>query len=734
MKKIITLVLVFLGCMSSIGSTTFAMDMSDDQLLSEEVSNFYPQRNQAVDAYLNSVNNGLYGNASSFSCPICFGAQSRATIAQHMQTEHSENPMETPSPATNSSHEFAPFSLELDDALTPTVKAGDTAQPTKKPTKKGQKKVYVSAIEKTKKSPSTSTMKSTQAYTRASKIEKEKDGYACDEPGCTQKRRTIYQIAQHIITHTGERAFECSVCKKNYTQPNTLNKHYCRGPVNESTFSNSNSSSNSMSEPMTDVADGDAISASSNSPLTPSTGCSVASNQVNDSTMSDELMQTQHAEKPMEIPSAASNSSYEFAPMALELNDALTPTVKAGDTVQPMRKPAKKAQKKEQEAVPEKAKKSPAVSPMESTDAYTRALKIEKGRRGYACDEPVCKTIQSLRYTLAQHIITHTGEKPFKCSVCKKDYTRSYSLNRHNCLGPVNPLSSSNSNSSSNSQSTMIQNEIVPMTDVPDADPISASSNSPLTPSTGCSVASNQVNDSMMSDVPMQIQHSPAPVQLVIPPVPQAVAPRALATPMSHAPVSSSSNDANQVVGKKRARDPLTPSTGYSEASEEVEENIQKPVAKKPRGLELLQLQKELYTAIDAGNSEGIRKILATGVSTNVSVRRAGKFQTPLELAIELGHVEIAKLLIQYDASQINKANSQGITPLMSAVGANAPLITHALLQAKATTQTKSNSGQTAMDYLITKVDKQHPNFGVLKFLLEQHAPSQKDENKKSDN
>ena len=58
---------------------------------------------------------------------------------------------------------------------------------------------------------------------------------------------------------------------------------------------------------------------------------------------------------------------------------------------------------------------------------YTR---VYTGEKPYKCE--ICKKKFSIHSNLTVHKIVHTGEKPYSCDVCQKSYSKSSGLSYHN--------------------------------------------------------------------------------------------------------------------------------------------------------------------------------------------------------------------------------------------------------------------------------------------------------------
>lgn len=48
------------------------------------------------------------------------------------------------------------------------------------------------------------------------------------------------------------------------------------------------------------------------------------------------------------------------------------------------------------------------------------------------CDWEGCNKTFARSQSLIEHVRTHTGERPFRCSICQKSFTRKSGLNIHN--------------------------------------------------------------------------------------------------------------------------------------------------------------------------------------------------------------------------------------------------------------------------------------------------------------
>ena len=69
---------------------------------------------------------------------------------------------------------------------------------------------------------------------------------------------------------------------------------------------------------------------------------------------------------------------------------------------------------------------------MNSSDEQDDLLKRPASTTSiHACPYANCDKFFARPSRLKTHLLSHTGERPFKCPICGKDYARNFHLKRH---------------------------------------------------------------------------------------------------------------------------------------------------------------------------------------------------------------------------------------------------------------------------------------------------------------
>jgi ankyrin repeat protein len=105
-------------------------------------------------------------------------------------------------------------------------------------------------------------------------------------------------------------------------------------------------------------------------------------------------------------------------------------------------------------------------------------------------------------------------------------------------------------------------------------------------------------------------------------------------------------------------------------------------------------ITRKMMAAVESGNLDGIKALLAKGCSVNVQDRSGA---TPLIHAAAKGRVEVAKLLLDQGAL-INDRNNKGDTALMIAAELGRKDMMALLLNRGADPEMRNNAGSTALD------------------------------------
>ena len=135
------------------------------------------------------------------------------------------------------------------------------------------------------------------------------------------------------------------------------------------------------------------------------------------------------------------------------------------------------------------------------------------------------------------------------------------------------------------------------------------------------------------------------------------------------------------------------------------------PTAKsKKEDITLLDLQKQLITAITKNNLSTVKNAVTNGA--NLNIKDSFGF-TPLHIAVQLKNLEIVKYLVDQKAN-VNSKDNSGNTSLHTAIRSGSLEIVKYLVDQKANINSKDNSGNTPLHTAIWS-----KNLEIIKYLTE---------------
>jgi len=127
----------------------------------------------------------------------------------------------------------------------------------------------------------------------------------------------------------------------------------------------------------------------------------------------------------------------------------------------------------------------------------------------------------------------------------------------------------------------------------------------------------------------------------------------------------------------------------------------------------LLDLQKQLITAITENNLSTIKNAVTNGANLNV---KDSFGSTPLHIAVQSKNLEIVKYLVDQKAN-VNSKDNSGNTSLHTAIRSGSLEIVKYLIDQKANINSKDNSGSTPLHTAIWS-----KNLEIIKYLTEMKA------------